>query len=112
MRKLFPLFLGFASVLAFGLAYAADSGSGAASDKMITNDDLPQSSGDQDNSTFNQMPAGSGIEGSGAGGAVDSDTMKNDSSQGTEPDVLPPPPEPSKEPGPAQPGMDTDRSGY
>jgi len=114
MKQILSLFAGLAFLLAFGLAYAADDKvTGDMRDKMITNDDLPQSSGDQDSSTFNQMPADPGIKGSAAGGVSSgTESLDKDSDQTKEP-VEKTPTEPDrKEPGRDMPGTDTDRPGY
>lgn len=85
MKKVLALLTGTAVVLAFGLAYGAYADDNTAApndtgDRMIRNEDLLRNDFDQDRATVNQMPEGSGAEGSGAGGVVkDQDSWKNDS---------------------------------
>jgi hypothetical protein len=70
MKKTLSLLTGIAIVLALGLALAEDrtSNAGNRSDQMIRDDDLLRFNLDQDRATINQMPAGAGEQGSGAGG--------------------------------------------
>ncbi len=88
MKKLLTVAAGISLIAALGLAYAKVSHAGTdyPDDKMITNDDISHSEMDQDRATVNQMPAGSGSEGSAAGGASkEPDTLKSDSDQNRQP---------------------------
>ena len=70
MKKFLYFIMGMGLVLSLGMAYAEEGAGGIEypSEKMIRDDDLPRLNLDQDRATVNQMPAGSGTEGSAAGG--------------------------------------------
>src|SRR5512147_119611 len=70
MKKTLAFLTGIAVVLSMGLAIAEDrtTNAGSRSDQMIRDDDLLRFNLDQDRATINQMPAGLGEQGSGAGG--------------------------------------------
>ncbi len=106
MKQLLVLATGIAVLVLSGNASGADrmSGSSYGDDKMITNDDLQNAVPGSDNSTFNQMPAAEGSEGSAAGGSKEPDTMQQGDQESSPVDK---PMAPAKEPNMPDSGGDT-----